>query len=267
MTSGIRLQDILNDRSFHLFCFFKTLWWSIYLVGRWLITLPSKPQLTEEIQIRITPLFHGLFSFIFSMVFLCKYGFDLTLATNHLSDTLVQSSLAFFLYDFILCVLIRYKDPKTYFHHACAIGCLIYTFFPSSFVMPIIYGLFLGEASNFAMNCRFILNCLDLRYTMLYELMDSLYIVTYMLCRGIGGSILMFSIFMNPHLSNVIFAFGMALLIQSIYFMNIMHKILMKKFLHLKIRKEHDVRYWWLNVNPKVLDLEYTKKKNKLKTF
>ena len=45
-------------------------------------------------------------------------------------------------------------------------------------------GLFLAEVSNFPMHSRIILRELGLRYTLIYELTESIYLIMYLLARG-----------------------------------------------------------------------------------
>lgn len=46
-------------------------------------------------------------------------------------------------------------------------------------------GLFLSEVSNFPMHFRIIIREFGLRFTLIYELMESIYLFLYLLARGI----------------------------------------------------------------------------------
>ena len=59
------------------------------------------------------------------------------------------------------------------------------------FFIIIIGGLFLSEVSNFPMHFRIILRSFGLRYTLIYELIEIIYLFLYLVARGVCTPILL----------------------------------------------------------------------------
>ena len=102
---------------------------------------------------------------------------------------------------------------------------------------------------------------MNMKFTILYEIFDIIYLSIYLVCRGIMAPVVIYKIYAEPKVSNIILIFAVSIFIQSLGFMKIMLIIIKKKYLHYLVRKSKGISYWWFNINPKLLELDYVRKK------
>jgi hypothetical protein len=111
------------------------------------------------------------------------------------SNILIITSMSYFAYDFLACLYYDLSDTGLVVHHTTAL--VGYSFVLLSRIggvlsvctdylnLYILDGLLCAEISNCPMHIRVILRNLNLRYTLTYELCESIYLLSYMLFRGI----------------------------------------------------------------------------------
>ena len=216
---------------------------------------------------RIISICHGALSFFFATYFICLYGIDFDFQIDLFSTKIVCLSLGYFLYDLIACLWFGLWDGKLVLHHILAITGFSYPLFIENGIFAGILGLLLAESSNFPMHLRAILKNMKLRHTILYELADVLYLVVYIIFRGLFAPILCFMSFFSKSTPWVVCMVFLGLTLQSLYFIRIMIKILKSKYKQHQERKLTNTPLFWLSENEKLYSLSYTQKDKKTKVF
>jgi hypothetical protein len=258
-----------NQRSsyFSQFIFYNIIWWAMYAFVYYTVKIKANKKIQLEIKTRIVPIFHGLFATFMSLNYILKNGFDFTMPANSESDLILFVSLTYFIHDGIVYAYIGFMDKKLFLHHLITISCIVYTLTPGNLVTPFCIALFLAESSNFAMNIRSILFFLNLKFTIIYEIFDIIYLSFYLVCRGLIAPFYIYRLYIHPEVPLMFVLFGLAIFLQSVGFMKIMIIIIKKKILNYQTRKSKGIPYWWFNINPKLLELDYIRKKIESEIF
>jgi len=128
-------------------------------------------------------------------------------------------------------------------------------------------GLFLAEVSNFPMHFRVVLRTLKMRYTKLYELAECMYIVAYIIARGIFITLLVIKATPVSSTPIMIRFTCIGLWVQSLYFIYEMTGILKRKVKHFKERCQKNISLNWFDDNSKLVELSYYKSEGKDKIF
>jgi hypothetical protein len=134
-----------------------------------------------------------------------------------------------------------------------------------SFVAVI--ALLMAESSNFPMHFRIICRKLGLKHTLLYESMDWMYMVIYVVFRGLISPVICTLTVLTPNFSIILKGGFFIVQVQSLYFISIMFSICKKKIREFHARKKAGVKLWWLSINPELSKLDYLKKKEKTTIF
>jgi hypothetical protein len=220
----------------------------------------------NDIKNRAVSIVHGLFALFVSGYHIYRDNPQYAEPASNIQHVIMLTSCAYFLYDFIACAYYGLADTGLVLHHAmCLIGI------GSSELMnnatTALMGLFFAEVSNFPMHFRCILRTFKMRYTKLYELSEVLYIITYIIARGIGITYLTITAVPVSETPIVIRLTCLGLWAQSLYFVYEMNGILQRKTKHYKERCDKDISYNWFGDNEKLGELSYYRKEGADKIF
>lgn len=104
---------------------------------------------------------------------------------------------------------------------------------------------------------RVIMKELNMRYTLIYEINECLYFVSYPLLRPIFSIYLWYVAIFYYKISFLTFILYMGLFCYFTYFGLKMIPLLMRNFRRIMERKSVGIQYFWFSENPKVRDLSY----------
>ncbi|KAL4440769.1 hypothetical protein ABPG74_013750 [Tetrahymena malaccensis] len=223
---------------------------------------------SDDTKNRIISIIHGLGCFIYSLRWIMRddpqFG---TLNTNYQMGTILGST-AYFLYDSIACFYYGLLDFGCFAHHTMVLlgyGSCVFQHYGAT---EALLGLFFAEVSNFPMHARVILRSFNLRYTKIYEVLELVYMVSYIIARSI---MIPFALWIHciqaekcPFIVKFICT---GLTVQSLYYIKEMYGILLRKYKQLKERKQKKISYFWFSENAKVKDLSYANKEAKQNIF
>ena len=237
------------------------MWATMFISSYILIPIKGTTRHVADIHTRVVGLIHGVICCFFSTYFLVVYPFNLEMPMNFFGCKILVFSFGYFLYDLLVCVPFDLVDKKLLLHHsACWIifGTILYT---RNGMYLGIGTLSFGEASNCPLGTRAILRQFGLKHTKIYEIMEGIYFVMYIITRGIMSPI-MFVFAVKSGITPLIvkMAVGLAL-VQSLFFVKIMVRMIKKKYRSYIERKQKNVELFWFSVNPEVKELAYFKAK------
>lgn len=213
-----------------------------------------------DIKNRYVSIFHGLASFLLAGSYLWRTGMSFCDETTYEERLIVLFSVTYFIYDFIACVYFGIWDKSLVLHHSSSIFGFMVAFLSPFGAKLSLYGLFIAEASNFPMHLRVILRTKGKRHTKLYEVMECLYLIVYIIFRGILAPSNVYYCFVCPKTPYIVTAMCLFLTLQSWHFISKMFGIIKKKGRELEERKTKGLSLWWLEVNPALSALSYFNK-------
>jgi len=220
----------------------------------------------DDMKNRIISIFHGLFAFFVSGYHIYRDNPQYDQQATPIQHMILLTSAAYFTYDFAACVYYGLSDMALVLHHTLCIMGILSCEMTNNGTTAIIL-LFLAEVSNFPMHSRVILRQLKMRYTKLYELADCLYLIAYIIARGVFMTRLAFTALpvAETPITPRVALFG--IWAQSIYFINEMRSILKTKVKQYKERSQKGISLNWLNENERLHELSYFKNEGKDKVF
>jgi len=232
------------------------------------VDLPSKldKKKADDIKNRIISIVHGLFALFVSGYHIYRDRPGYTDPSTPIQHIILLTTGAYFLYDFIACAYYGLVDMALVLHHSlCVFGVIVCEYMNNSTTALI--GLALAEMSNFPMHFRSILRTLKMRYTKIYELSETLYMVTYILARGIAMTYVVATSITMSEINIVIRLTCLGLWGQSLYFIYEMQSILGRKVKQYKERCKKGISYNWLSDNKRITELSYYKNEGNEKIF
>ena len=130
-------------------------------------------------------------------------------------NILLAFGCSYFVYDNLMHLIIKRTSSLTlYSHHiVCALGNIMA--YPHFGATAAFWGIVTGEVSNIFMHTRKILANEDRKYTLAYEISESLYFVIYMIVRSISTPIMIIACFMSANVPWFVPVAGFLLLLQS----------------------------------------------------
>jgi len=246
-----------------------TMAWSVlfYFVNN-NIDLPSKlgKRKIDDVKNRVVSIVHGLFALFVSGYHIYRDNPTYADPATPIQHIIMLTSCAYFLYDFLACAYYGLADMGLVLHHSmCLIGIISCELMNNCTTGLI--GLFLAEVSNFPMHFRSILRTIKMRYTKLYELSENMYIVSYIMARGIGITYLVITSAQVSEVPFVIRLTCLGLWVQSLYFIYEMYGILIRKLKGYKERCQKGISYDWFGDNARITELSYYKNEGSEKIF
>jgi hypothetical protein len=243
------------------------MWLSIYVIIH--LTLKTKLTLIQELDMknRIVSIFHGLASFGLSLYYLIVKDFDLDTPMDYFSSGIICLSFSYFLYDLIACLFYGLWDMKLVIHHVLCVAGLLALFIYKQGFFVCVAGLMLAEASNLPMHVRCICRNFGMKHTKICEYSETLYMIIYIIFRGIFAPILFILSLYAPTCPLFISLVLLGILVQSFMFIGTMIQIMKKKIRNSKERKDKKVELLWFEVNPKIYTLDYAQSGKKDNIF
>ncbi len=260
---NLNLKDFqISQYQIKLILYSNIIWWIIYGFIHFFIHINHKTK--KEIydtKTRIVSIIHALFITILSFIDFFSYQTSKCgQSNNNLQNFILCTSLGYFLYDTIACVLLDVSDIEMVFHH-CSVMFGYYSGISFNHsAAEMIRGLLVADVSNPMMHSRQIIRNYGLKHTKIYFYMDVIYMFIYIIARSIFGAIACyFTVFCKSNLFIVKIA-GFSVWAQSVLFMKRMLKNLLHRYREYSERKEKNIDYFWFYHNKKVEELEYYKK-------
>jgi len=220
----------------------------------------------DDVKNRAVSIVHGLFALFVSGYHIYRDNPEYAEPASKIQHIIMLTSCAYFLYDFIACAVYGLADMGLVLHHGmCLIGIISCEVMNNATTALI--GLFLAEVSNFPMHFRAVLRTLKMRYTKLYEVSEGIYILTYIIARGICSTYLVLTATPVSETPVIIRLTCIGIWVQSLYFIYEMSSILKRKIKHYKERSQKGISYNWFDDNIRLNELSYYKFEGNDKIF
>lgn len=195
---------------------------------------------------------------------ICLYDFisfqsDKFCSANSLFQNYFLSyTIGYFIYDLICCILLDIYDKEVILHHLfCILGFYIQLAVDFSGMAAVRFFI-VSEITNPIMHIRIILRTYGLKLTKLYLCLELMYIIIYMIARGIFAPILVYkALFYCP---NKIFVYkGCAIFILLLSFSNIKKMIAILKFRYSEMceRNRKNIQFYWFEVNKNAQEFDF----------
>jgi len=209
---------------------------------------------------------HGLYTFIAIGYHFYRDRPEYGSQNTPLQHIIIITSAGYVIYDTIACLYYKLFDWGLIIHHSMVLfgywACQYYGYSTEGLT-----GLFYAEASNAPMHFRMMLKQLKLRYTALYEFLEIMYIVIYIVFRGVLATRLFFDCWAVTQTPLAVKFTCSGIWFQSLFYIKEMVGIVQRKSGQFKERKEKSISYWWLSENPSLADLSYYRKESRDKIF
>jgi hypothetical protein len=232
------------------------------------VDLPAKlgKKKVDDIKNRIISIVHGLFALFVSGYHIYRDRPSYTDPSTPIQHIILLTTGAYFLYDFLACCYYGLVDMALVVHHSlCVVGVFFCEYTNNSTAALI--GLALAECSNFPMHFRAILRTIKMRYTKLYELSETMYMVTYILARGVVLTYIIATFITIPEVPIAARVCCLGLWGQSLYFVYEMQSIMGRKWKQYKERCKKGISYNWLGEDKRITELSYYKNEGGEKVF
>lgn len=243
-------------------------WTTLFLFVNFNIDLPSKlgKKKIDDTKNRIVSIVHGLFALLVSGYHIYRDNPQYTEPSQNIQHIIMLTSLSYFLYDFIACVYYGLCDLPLVLHHGmCLLGIGLSELTNNGTCA--LFGIFFAEVSNFPMHFRCILRTFGMRYTKMYELSEALYIISYIVARGMGITYVVFTATLVSEIPIIVRFTCLGLWVQSLYFIYEMNGILQRKLKYYNERCQKNVSYCWFGESSKLSELSYFRQEGKEKIF
>jgi hypothetical protein len=243
-------------------------WTILFLFVNFNLELPSKlgKRKINDIKNRTVSIVHGLFALFVSGYHIYRDNPQYAEPASNIQHIIMLTSCAYFMYDFIACAYYGLIDTGLILHHGmCLLGigsCEL-----TNNATTALIGLFLAEVSNFPMHFRCILRTFKMRYTKLYEFSEIMYIVTYIIARGICITYLVVTAIPVSETPIVIRLTCLGLWVQSLYFIYEMSGIMQRKVNNYNERCQKGISYNWFGDNERINELSYYRNEGSDKIF
>ena len=261
------ITQLVDEKDFSRTWFLKQtfsiflMWMSFYLATHFLVPFKGKKKDGHDLRTRIVAIFHGLICPIISFYYVYHVGIDFEVEIDSFSSRIIAFSLGYFFYDLAICFILGLGDFKLLLHHCCCFVTFGYIMYSGKGVFMGIFGLAIGESSNFPMNIRGICKLYHLRFTKIYEALEVFYFLIYIFTRGMAGPIVFMVGLFSPSTPIFIKLSITGIVLQSFFFIRDMFKILIRKYNQYLEREEKNIRLFWFSHNPETFNLEYIKKR------
>jgi hypothetical protein len=165
-------------------------WLSLYMLVRHVLC----PSFTAENSNRVVSLVHAVIGFIWPLFVIewTSLRANIGSPTTDTQLNVLRCSLGYFVYDMFCCFAIELTttgiDVATAFHHLVTIVGMTVGVFQKISGHELVLCLIMMEASNPCMHARYILRELKLGKSGIAQLNDVLFACTFLLCRNILGT-------------------------------------------------------------------------------
>lgn len=237
------------------------IWWLIYGFIHFFINIHHKTQKDViDSKTRIVSIIHALYASLLS--FYDFFYFQITECgqnNNDLQNFILCTSLSYFAYDTIICIILGISDNEMLYHHLSVIFGYYSGLSFNHSASEMLRGLLVADISNPIMHLRIIIRNFGLKNTKLYFLCDVIYMIIYILARSIWG--FMATYFTMFCKSNLLIVKLSAFFVwsQSLFFMRVMIPNLYYRYKDYLERKKKNVELYWFEHNKKIEELDYYK--------
>lgn len=240
-------------------------WFLVYGVVNFTVdvNLKTKKEINDT-KNRIISCLHssiGVTLCLYDYLFLQSVGF--CSANSNFENYFICFTLGYFIYDLICCILLDLYDKELICHHLFCISGLSIQLVMDFYGMEAIRAYILSEVTNPIMHIRIILRTYGLKFTKLYLCLEFLYIVIYIIARGILAPIEVFNLLFNCLTKFIVYKFcAILLLLLSLYNIKKMFGILKLRYREMCERKIKNIELFWFEVDNNAQELNYKKKES-----
>jgi len=238
------------------------IWWLLYGFIHFFIPITHKTKKeVNDTKTRIVSIIHATYATILAFIdFFYNQTSQCGQYNNDLQNFILCTSLGYFLYDTIACILLDVSDIEMVIHHlSVMLGYYSGISFNHS-AAEMLRGLLVADVSNPIMHMRMIVRNYGMKHTKLYLNMDIVYMFIYIIARSIFGAMsCYFTVFCKGNLFIVKIA-GFSVWAQSVLFMRRMLDNLRHRYLDYLERREKGIEYHWFEFNKKIEELDYYKR-------
>jgi hypothetical protein len=260
---NIKISDFkLSTSQIQLLLISHICWWVIYGFTHFFIKIGHKTKKeTYDSKTRIVSIIHAIYAstlgfidFFFYQNYICGEN------NNELQNFVITTSMSYFIYDTINCIILNVSDIEMVFHHTFVSIAYFCGICYNNSAAEMLMGLLVADVSNPIMHLRQIFRNYGLKHTKAYLYLDLIYMFVYVIARSVFGVMACsFTVFCKRNLFIVkisaLFVWG-----QSLLFIKRMIKNFKNRYSDYCERKEKNIYYFWLDFNKKVEDLDYYKK-------
>lgn len=229
-------------------------WFFVYCIFHffWEINLKTRKEI-DDTKNRIMSVLHSLIG-----LGLCFYDFisfqwdEFCSASTIFQNYFICFTIGYFIYDLICCILLDIYDKELILHHLFCIVCFYFQLAVDFSGMATIRFFILNELSIPIMHIRVILRTYGLKLTKLYICLELVYIIIYIITRGIFVPILIYyAVLFCPN--KTIISQGCIILVFLLSLINIkkMFAILKLRYREMCERKIKNIKFFWFEVNKK----------------
>jgi hypothetical protein len=242
-------------------------WTTLSVVFESMFTFKAvSTKVDHDIKNRFVSIVHGLLLLILAAYNIFHDQPSFTDKNSEIQLFLMLVSMGYFIYDYAACYYYGIADRALAIHHALAIfGYLVAIHYDTSTLA--MCGMFYGETSNSFMHFRVILREFGKRYTKLHEVFDVLYMMTYLIARGVFMTKVNYDTLFISGIPMFLRIACIGLWVQSLLFAKEMIFILQRKNKQFQERRKKSIHYFWFTENPEIKNLSYTRKEKKEAVF
>lgn len=143
--------------------------------------------------------------------------------------------MSYVIYDLVACYFYNLFDFGLLVHHSMCILGYLSALSNGYGAMVAIAGLFYAEISNFPMHARMICRNFGLRYSKTYEFSENVYLISYIIARGIMCPIMLsYPTLFTKNVPWIVYIMCNLLIVQSLYYIWQMYGITKKKLKQYK---------------------------------
>lgn len=262
-TTNLKISDFkISNSQLNLIIISHLAWWALYLFIHFFINIKHKsPKETYDSKTRIVSIIHATYASLLGFADFFLYQTSICgQYNNELQNFIITTSMSYFIYDTIICLILNVSDVEMVFHHTFVTIAYYCGICFNHSAAEMLRGLLVADVSNPIMHLRLIIRNYGLKHTKLYLYCDLIYMVIYVVARSFFGFMACsWTVFCKGNLFIVkisaMFVWG-----QSVIFIRRMFKNFVNRYKDYLERRSKNIEYYWFEFNKKVEDLDYYKK-------
>ena len=237
------------------------MFFSLFYLLKEFVFISKDPKKMYNIHSRVNSLVHGIIQIVLPLMYLLNNDSSIQFQKEKFLVKIVCVSTGYFLYDLPLAEMYKLNSKELTIHHIFGFLGLFLSGMLQGGAFYTALGLFAAEVTNPFMNFKYFLRFYNMRHTKIYELIDAIYLVSYIIFRGGIGTYGIVSMYFDPNASIFIMLMFCAIYLQSMNFIFKMINMLKSKVKQMKCREKEGIQYFWFKKNPEVINLSYIKEK------
>jgi len=249
----------LQDQNCWLLSVYVFLFYSV--LGIMALSIPFNVKSKNEkrdLQNRLVSIPNGFILSGLGAYYVFVIGPDVDAKSTPYTDMVDAIALGYFFYDMLFLGCMGILSLQTFIHHAASVVMFVGALYTRDGAAGTVFALYFAEVTNLFMHLRVFIKSAGLRHSKLYENAERLFVGTYVYLRCIAVWPYFIPMIMAPSTPWTLFILAPLIMVQSHGWALIMCKMLWKRYLEWKERKENGVKLYWFSENKEVYQLSYT---------